>query len=412
MSTRLQRMHAVATSPKQLAVLFLGFASGLPLLLTSGTLQAWLTMEDIDLKTIGLFALVGLPYTLKFLWAPILDRFAVGQFARRRGWILLTQVLIAVGLLGLAISDAQTQIWQIAIFALMVAFLSATQDIAIDAWRTDTLDAPERGLGAAVFVMAYRIGMLVAGSAALVMGDHIGWPLTYTIMAALMGVGMVTAWFAPEKDTRDLAPQTMREAVVGPMKAFFSRPEAWALIFLVILYKFGDAFAGTLTTAFLIRGAGFTATDVGLINNGAGLIATIIGGLFGGLWMVKLGLFRALMLFGVLQAITNLGYAWLYEWNSYGLMVAVVSLENFAGGLGTAAFVAFLMALCDKEYSATQYALLSAIAALGRIYLGPTAGFIVEAVDWTIFFILTFLAALPGLWLLWRARHTIRRLDQ
>lgn len=410
--TRLERMRAVATSPKQLAVLFLGFASGLPLLLTSGTLQAWLTMEDVDLKTIGLFALVGLPYTLKFLWAPILDRFAVGHFARRRGWILLTQLLIAVGLLGLAISDAQTQIWQIAIFALMVAFLSATQDIAIDAWRTDTLDAPERGLGAAVFVMAYRIGMLVAGSAALVMGDHIGWPLTYTIMALLMGVGMVTAWFAPEKDTRDLAPQTMREAVVGPMKAFFSRPEAWALIFLVILYKFGDAFAGTLTTAFLIRGAGFTATDVGLINNGAGLIATIIGGLFGGLWMVKLGLFRALMLFGVLQAITNLGYAWLYEWNSYGLMVAVVSLENFAGGLGTAAFVAFLMALCDKEYSATQYALLSAIAALGRIYLGPTAGFIVEAVDWTIFFILTFLAALPGLWLLWRARHTIHRLDQ
>jgi len=410
--TRLQRMRAVATSPKQLAVLFLGFSSGLPLLLTSGTLQAWLTMEDIDLTTIGLFALVGLPYTLKFLWAPILDRFAVGRFARRRGWMLLTQSLIAAGLLGLAVSDPQTQIWPIAIFALLVAFLSATQDIAIDAWRTDTLDPPERGLGAAVFVMAYRIGMLIAGSAALVMGDHIGWPITYAIMASLMGVGMVTAWFAPERDTRELAPQSMREAVIGPMKAFFSRPEAWMLILLVILYKFGDAFVGTLTTAFLIRGAGFTATDVGLINNGAGLIVTIVGGLFGGLWMVKLGLYRALMVFGVLQAITNLGYAWLYEWNSYGLMVAVVSLENFAGGLGTAAFVALLMALCDKEYSATQYALLSAIAALGRIYLGPTAGFIVEAVDWTIFFILTFLAALPGLWLLWCARHTIHRIDQ
>ncbi|WP_197408130.1 MULTISPECIES: MFS transporter [unclassified Guyparkeria] len=410
--TRLQRIRAVATSPKQLAVLFLGFSSGLPLLLTSGTLQAWLTMEDIDLKTIGLFALVGLPYTVKFLWAPILDRWSVAYFARRRGWMLLTQSLIAAGLLGLALSDPQTQIWQIAIFALLVAFFSATQDIAIDAWRTDTLDAPERGLGAAVFVMTYRIGMLVAGSLALIMGDHIGWPITYAIMAALMGVGFITAWFAPERDTRDLAPQTLGAAVVGPMKAFFSRPEAWMLILLVILYKFGDAFAGTLTTAFLIRGAGFTATDVGLINNGAGLIVTIIGGLFGGLWMVRLGLYRALMLFGVLQAVTNLGYAWLYEWNAYGLMVAVVSLEHFAGGLGTAAFVALLMSLCDRKYSATQYALLSAIASLGRIYLGPTAGFIVEAVDWTIFFILTFFAALPGLWLLWRARHTIRALDQ
>jgi len=409
--SRLQRIRAVATSPKQLAVLFLGFSSGLPLLLTSGTLQAWLTMEDINLKTIGLFALVGLPYTLKFLWAPILDRFTIGHFARRRGWMLLTQLLIAAGLLGLAASEPQTQIWQIAIFALLVAFFSATQDIAIDAWRTDTLDAPERGLGAAVFVMSYRIGMLVAGSVALILGDHVGWPLTYSLMALLMGVGFITAWFAPERDTRELAPKTLGAAIIGPMQAFFSRPEAWMLIALVILYKFGDAFAGTLTTAFLIRGAGFTATDVGLINNGAGLLATIIGGLFGGLWMVRLGLYRALMLFGVLQAITNLGYALLYEWNTYGLMVTVVSLEHFAGGLGTAAFVALLMSLCDRKYSATQYALLSAIASLGRIYLGPTAGFIVEAVDWTIFFILTFLAALPGLWLLWRARHTIQRLD-
>ena len=405
------RIAQIIRSPKQLAVLFLGFSSGLPLMLTGGTLQAWLTVEDIDITTIGLFALVGLPYSLKFLWAPLLDRFNVGQFARRRGWILASQLLIALGLAGMALSNPTDNIWPIAIFSLFVASLSATQDIAVDAWRTDTLEPEERGLGAAVFVMAYRIAMLVAGSLALILGDQIGWEITYLLMAALMGVAMIAAWFAPEKDTRDLAPPTLKQAVIGPLKAFFGRKEPWAILALVVFYKFGDAFAGTLTTAFLIRGAGFTATDVGIINNGAGLIATIIGGLFGGLLMIKLGLFRALLIFGALQAVTNLGYTWLALSPDYWLMVVVISVEQFAGGLGTAAFVALLMALCDKEFSATQYALLSAIAALGRIYLGPVAGFVVEAIDWPLFFVASFIVALPGLWLLWYLRDTIRKLD-
>ncbi len=406
------RLEAVIFSRTQLAVLLLGFSSGLPLLLTSGTLQAWLTVEKVDLSTIGLFALVGLPYTIKFLWAPLLDRFSLHILGRRRGWMLLMQLGIAAGLVGIALSDPQAHLWRLAIFALAVATLSATQDIAIDAWRTDTLEPEARGLGAAVFVMAYRIGMLVASSLALVLGDWVGWPQTFMFMAVLMGIGVVASLFAPEKDTEHLAPHTLSQAVVGPLVNFFRRPEAWALLALIVFYKFGDAFAGTLTTAFLIRGAGFSPADVGLINNGAGLVITIIGGLFGGLWMVKLGLYRSLMLFGVLQGVTNLGYSLLAVLPSYWLMVPVISLEHFTGGLGTAAFVALLMSLCDKHYSATQYALLSAIASLGRIYLGPIAGFTVEWLHWPLFFILTFLAALPGLYLLYRLRDYVRGLDR
>ncbi|HQT42716.1 MAG TPA: MFS transporter [Halothiobacillus sp.] len=405
-------IRVVLTSRTQLAVLLLGFSSGLPLLLSSGTLQAWLTVSQVNTATIGLFALVGLPYTLKFLWAPLLDRYSVRWLGRRRSWILLMQLAISLTLLALAFTDPKSQLWPFALVALVLAALSATQDIAIDAWRTDTLSPPERGFGAALFVMAYRIGMLAAGSVAMILAQYFGWPLTYFVMALLMGVGMIATLLAPERDTLHLKPLSLAAAVVAPLREFFSRPGAWALVALIILYKFGDAFASALSTTFLIRGAGFSLAEIGLINNGLGLVITLVGGLFGGLWMMKLGLFRSLMVFGVLQAITNLGYALLAVAPSLGVMVPVIALEHFTGGLGTAAFVALLMAVCDIRYSATQFALLSAVATLGRVYLGPVAGLTVTVIGWPSFFVLTFVAALPGLWLLFRLKAMICQLDR
>ncbi|MGC9457285.1 MAG: AmpG family muropeptide MFS transporter [Halothiobacillaceae bacterium] len=407
----MERWLSALFNRKQAVILVLGFASGLPLLLTSGTLQAWLTLEGIDIKAIGMFALAGLPYTLKFLWAPLLDRFVPPIFGRRRGWMLVTQLALIVALAGMAMTDPSEQLWQMATLALMVAFLSASQDIALDAWRTDTLLPAERGFGAALFVAGYRVGMLVAGAVALILGDQIGWSLTYLLMAGLMGFGILATLLAPDPANPADAPRSLAQAVVGPLREFFSRPAAWILLALIVLYKFGDAFAGTLTTTFLIRGAGFTATDVGIVNNGMGLAVTIFGALVGGAMMAKLGLFRSLMIFGLLQAVTNLGYSWLALQPGYALMVLTIGVENFAGGMGTAAFVALLMALCDARFSATQFALLSALSALGRVYLGPAAGFAVEWVDWAWFFVLTFIAALPGLWLLWKLRARIERLD-
>jgi len=390
-----------------LLMLPLGFASGLPLPLSSSTLQAWLTVEGVAIATIGLFALTGLPYTLKFLWAPLVDRFVPLPVGRRRAWLLLTQTVLALALAGLAAFDPHNQLLLIAGFALLIAFFSATQDIAFDALRTDILRPEERGLGAALSVTGYRLAMLVAGALALILGEHWGWSNTFLLMAGLMAITLVVTLLTPEPEGAP-APRSLAEAVSGPLKAFFARPEAWGLIALVVLYKLGDAFAGSLSTAFLIRGAGFTPTDVGLVNKGFGLAATLIGALAGGLWLMRLGLFRALMLFGILQAVTNLGFlALALTGHNYLLMVLAVGLENLAGGMGTAAFVALLMGLCEARYSATQFALLSALASLGRVLLGPVAGGVVTWLDWPLFFVLTFLAALPGLWWLNRMRPAV-----
>ncbi len=392
-----------------LFMLPLGFASGLPLPLSSSTIQAWLTVENISILTIGWFALTGLPYTLKFLWAPLVDRFVPIPVGRRRAWMLLTQTLLALVMAGLSQLDPHNNLLMIAGFALMLAFLSATQDIAFDALRTDILKPEERGLGAAFSVTGYRLAMLVGGAGALILGDHWGWSNTFLLMAGLMATSLIVTLATPEPQT-DNAPRTLSEAVFGPLRAFFSRPEAWGLIALVILYKLGDAFAGSLTTAFLIRGAGFSPTDVGVVNKGFGLVATLIGALVGGLWLMRLGLYRALMLFGILQALTNLGFfALSLAGHNYPLMVAAVGLENLAGGMGTAAFVALIMGLCDMRYSATQFALLSALASLGRVFLGPLAGGVVAVLDWPLFFVLTVLAALPGLWLLARMRAAVEQ---
>jgi PAT family beta-lactamase induction signal transducer AmpG len=402
----------VFRSPRVAAVLFLGFASGLPLALSSGTLQAWMTVAGVDIKTIGLFSLVGLPYTLKFLWAPVMDRYAPAFLGRRRGWIFLTQILLVAVIAVMGALDPTVSPIALATLAFALAFASASQDIVFDAYRTDLLKDRERGLGAAVSVLGYRLAMLVSGAVALILSDHIGWRNTYWLMAGLMAIGLLAALLGPEPDQQVRPPRTLGDAVVGPLKEFFGRPEAVVMLLLIVLYKLGDAFAGTLTTAFLIRGVGFTPTDVGAINKGLGLIATIFGALFGGGLMVSLGLYRSLLLFGVLQAVSNLAFMVLaWAGKSYPLMVLAVAFENIAGGMGTAAFVALLMALCDNRFSATQFALLSALAAVGRVFVGPPSGFLVDAVGWVWFFFCTFLVALPGLVLLWHFRRKVVALE-
>jgi PAT family beta-lactamase induction signal transducer AmpG len=394
------------------AVTALGFASGLPLSLTGGTLQAWMAVSGVDLRTIGIFALVGLPYTLKFFWSPLMDRFVPPWLGRRRGWIIITQVGLMTGISAMAFSSPRETTLLMAALAMIVAFTSASQDIVIDAYRTDVLHEKERGAGAAVFVTGYRVAALISGALALILSDHIGWHNTYLLMATVMTVGIIATLLGPEPEEKVAPPTNIQEAVVGPMKDFFSRNSALLLLLLIILYKLGDAYAGALTTAFLIRGVGFSAADVGTINKGLGFVSLIVGATIGGAMMVRLRLFRSLLVFGILQAVSNLSFmalAWVGK--SYSMLMFAVAFENMSGGMGTAAFVSLLMAMCNHKYTATQYALLSSLAALGRIFISPTSGYLVEKIGWSNFFLITFFVALPGLWLLWLLRDVISGLQ-
>ena len=385
----------------------LGFASGLPLALTAGTLQVWLSDEGIDLSTIGWFGFVGLPYALKFLWAPLMDRFVPPWLGRRRGWMLATQTALIVGVLAMAATGPRDALPLLGVLALTVAFLSASQDIVFDAYRTDLLAPPERGLGAAIWVAGYRVALLAAGSAALFIAQAHGWSSAYVAMAGLMLIGVATILVAPEPAAPPAIPATMAEAVWGPLAEFFSRPTAVALIGLLLLYKLGDALAASLTTPFLIQGLGFEKTDVG-VARGIGLGATIVGAMAGGMVMTRWSLPKSLLVFGVGQALSNLAFVVLaLTGKQYEVLIATVVIENLAGGMGTAAFVALVMSLCDHRFTATQFALLTSLESLNRIWLGVPAAKLVEAFDWGAFFFVTILAALPGLWVVWRLRRVL-----
>jgi len=396
----------------------LGFASGLPLALTAGTLQAWLTVVGIDLRTIGIFTLVGLPYTVKFLWAPVMDRVTLPWLGRRRGWMLVTQLGVAMGLALMALIGPSDRPELLGFLAVLVAFLSASLDIVFDAYRTDVLRPEERGFGAAVWVNGYRFALLLASAGALVLADRLGWQNTYLLLAALMATGAVTILASPEPMETRGAPASLGEAIGGPLKELFTRPGVLGLLTLIVLYKIGDAVAASLQTAFLIGGVGFSISDVGYVK-GIGLAATLIGALAGGIAMARLGLVWSLLVFGLLQAISNLGFMWL-AWlgKSYTALTASIVVENLTGGMGTAAFVALIMSLCDHRYTATQFALLSSLEALGRVFSGRPSAELVAMVGWIQFFFFSFLVALPGVWLVWalRARlhacHDFRRPDQ
>ena len=395
--------------PRSAILLILGFASGLPLALTSGTLQAWMTVENIDLKTIGFFSLVGQAYVFKFLWSPLMDRYTPPFLGRRRGWLLATQVLLLISIAAMGFLEPGTQLRWMAALAVVIAFCSASQDIVFDAWKTDVLPAEERGTGAAISVLGYRLGMLVSGGLALWMADRwLGWQGMYWLMAALLIPCIIATLLAPEPTDTIPVPKTLEQAVAAPLRDFFGRNNAWLILLLIVLYKLGDAFAMSLTTTFLIRGVGFDAGEVGVVNKTLGLLATIVGALYGGILMQRLSLFRALLIFGILQGASNAGY-WLLSITDKHMfsMAAAVFFENLCGGMGTAAFVALLMTLCNKSFSATQFALLSALSAVGRVYVGPVAGWFVEAHGWPTFYLFSVFAAIPGLILLLVCRQTL-----
>jgi PAT family beta-lactamase induction signal transducer AmpG len=497
-------------------VTVLGFASGLPLALTGQAMQAWLSVEGIDIATIGFLSLVGLPYTFKFLWAPLMDRFELPWLGRRRGWLVLTQLALAGALAWMAATPPVSALGAFALLAGLVALLSASQDVVVDAYRTDLLPAAERGLGSSLTVLGYRLAMILSGGIAFIwvdarQGGGWTWPEVYRAMAIVMlgaalfsalllprlaralrpvsvarhdlfgflavagavGVGFVltrfvfsplartlvaplfaaggvapalqmrwadlAALFAGIAFTLPLAAWAARrarfETLLGSLRSYFAQSGAGPFLAFIVLYKLGDAFAGSLLTPFLLQAMGYSTAEVGVVNKLIGLWLTIAGALAGGALMMKLGLYRSLMVFGILQMLGNLGFWWLslhgrgalpgiviapFDWGFVklaeatpvdgGLLMAIAS-ENVTSGMGTAAFVAFLMSLCNRRFSATQFALLSAFASVGRVWVGPFAGVLAQSIGWPQFFIASTFAALPALVLLWWMRADVRLLE-
>lgn len=395
------------------ALLLLGFSSGLPYYLTSDTLQAWLTVENLDLKTIGFAGLVGLPYTLKFLWAPFIDRFSLPFLDRRRSWIALTQLFLALGILGMSFQSPRLGLPLLTGFAVIVAFLSATQDIVFDAYRTDVLAEQEVGSGAAIGVFGYRIALLFTSSLAFILADWLGWPQVYRLLALLMIAGIpVTFWASRIKKSQP--PESLAEAVILPLSEFFMRSglgRGIAIVGFVILYKFGDYLASRMATTFLLK-ISFSQREIGIYKGGLGFAALTLGVLVSTIFLKRLGTNRCLWIFGGLQAISNLAYFTLaLVGKSYPLVVTSICIENFCAGLGTSAFVAFLISQCDPRYSATQYALLSSLMTFGSTVVAAPAGAIAQSSGWPSFFAITTVAAIPGLLLLpvfapWNAPKT------
>jgi PAT family beta-lactamase induction signal transducer AmpG len=510
-------VHARLTAAHRLLVVtLLGFASGLPLALTGQAMQAWLSVEGLDVATIGFLSLVGLPYTFKFLWAPLMDRFELPWLGRRRGWLVLTQLALAGALLLMAATSPSAATRTFALLAVLVAFVSASQDVVIDAYRTDLLPPAERGLGSSIYVLGYRLAMILSGGVALIwvdptQGGGWTWPEVYRFMAGLLaGAAVLSAVLLPRLPeiarptsvarndvlgflavvaavavgvalSDRLGPPIARallaplwsgsalsadlqgkwtsllalllgvaftlplaawvakvarfETLLGGLRSYFSQTGAGAFLAFIVLYKLGDAFAGSLMTPFLLKTMMFSTAEVGVVNKLIGLWLTIGGALIGGALMLKLGLWRALMLFGVLQMASNIGFWWLavegkglmpglvipaFDWGFVKLahdtpvdggLLMVIAFENLSGGMGTAAFVAFLMSLCNHRFTATQYALLSAFASVGRVWVGPLAGVMAETIGWPSFFIVSTVLALPALVMLWWLRQPVRALE-
>jgi PAT family beta-lactamase induction signal transducer AmpG len=497
-------------------VVLLGFASGLPLALTGQAMQAWLSMEGLDVATIGFLSLVGLPYTFKFLWAPLMDRFDLPWLGRRRGWLVLTQLLLAGALFLMAGTSPKGATQVFALMAVAVAFISASQDVVIDAYRTDLLPAAERGIGASLNIAGYRGAMILSGGIALIwtdaqQGGGWTWPEVYRFMAWLMvATAVLSATVLPRLKVTPAPQSVPRNDLIGfvavvaavalgylltdravvpavraamaplwsgsslpvalqgrwadlvsllagiaitvPLAAFaarrarfdtllsglasyFAQRGAVAFLVLIVLYKLGDAFAGSLLTPFLLKAMAYSPAEVGVVNKVLGLWLTIAGALLGGALMLKLGLWRSLLLFGVLQLASNLAFWWLavgakgtlgaltipaFDWVFVqlsaptpvdGALLVAVTAENLSGGMGTAAFVAFLMSLTNQRFTATQFALLSAFASIGRVWVGPLAGVLAESIGWPTFFIVSTIAAAPALVLLWWLRASVQALE-
>jgi len=390
----------VYSSRRVLCLLGLGLSSGLPLALTGSTLQAWMASVKVDLRLIGIFSLVGLPYTLKIIWAPLMDRYSIPLLGRRRGWIFASQLLLAGSIVSLGFSSPASMPWVTACLALAVAFFSASQDIVVDAYRADVLAKAELGAGAATSVIGYRIAMLISGALALILSDHLPWYAVYGLMGVMMILNTSFTLWAPEPEERVIPPKTMKEAVLEPLASYFQRSGAVEMLLFIMVFKLADAVAGAMTTPFLLD-LGFSRTDVGAVNKAFGLLSTIFGTLAGGGIIARIGINRSLWVFAFIQALSNLSFTALAMLGkSYPAMVIAIGMENICGGMGTAAFIAFLMSLCDKRFTATQYALLSSLMAVTRVLAGVPTGFMVESMGWAMFYAVSVLGAVPGILLL------------
>ncbi|HTS22424.1 MAG TPA: AmpG family muropeptide MFS transporter [Casimicrobiaceae bacterium] len=389
---------------RMLICVFTGFSSGLPLYILLNLLPAWLRSEHVDLRSIGLFALIQLPFTWKFLWSPLVDRYAVPVLGRRRGWMLATQLLLLVSIPLFGMLSPQLDLWTIAYLAAVVAFFAATQDIVLDAYRRQLLPDAELGLGNAIHVQAYRISSLVPGALSLILADLLPWQTVFTVTALFMLPGIANTFLVAEPALAQPAPRTLKEAVVEPFHEFVTRSGVGAALLVlafIFLYKLGDSMATALATPFYLD-MGFSLSEIGLIAKNAGLWASVAGGLLGGLWMLKIGINRGLWLFGLVQVVSILGFAWLAYVNRADrlLLALVIAFEALGVGLGTAAFTAFIARATDPRYTATQFALFTSLASVPRALVNASTGWIVEHTGWFAFFLLCAALALPGMALL------------
>jgi PAT family beta-lactamase induction signal transducer AmpG len=359
-----------------------------------------MTDSKVDLGTIGMVSLIGLPYTIKFVWSPFLDRFRVPFLGRRKGWMVVFQALLVVSIFSLSLVNPKEHLMLVGVIATLITFFSASQDIALDAYRREILPDEELGFGSSVYVTGYRLGMLVAGAGALILADQVPWSDVYMWMAACMVPAVVFTLISPTEKNDLVAPKNMKEAVLGPLKEFFTRPGAITIILFILLFKVGDLMAANLTTPFILQ-AGYSKTDIGTVAKGVGMFATIFGGLVGGAFMLKIPMKISLVVFGTFQAISTLGFSLLTMLPvSWGSLAMIIGLENFSAGMGMAAYGAFMAALTDKRFTATQYALLSSVMGITRVILPAPTGYVADAVGWNMFFIICTLAAIPGMLLL------------
>lgn len=387
-------------SKQMLVTLLLGFSSGLPLLLTITLLQAWLKQEGVSLSTIGLMSLIGLPYSLKFLWAPLFDRYTLPWLGRRRGWLVAVQGGVICAIFGLSFTSPHTSPFSLAIMALLLTFMSASQDTLVDAFRRETLSDTELGPGSAFFFNGYRIGMLVASSGGLILADHLTFQEVYRIMAGCMIVGVATTlWLAKEPSSYQ-APVSLTQAVIEPLREYFARPHALLILSFIVLYKLGDSMASTLTTPFYLD-LGFSKTEIGVTVKFFGFWATIAGGVLGAIWMTRWNIMKSLWYFGLLQMASTAGFIVLaYMGKHSEILAAVITFENLTAGMGSAAFLAFMAMLTNRQFTAFQYALLTSLMGVPRVLFAAPTGFFAEQLGWLSFFALCTIIALPGLWLL------------
>jgi PAT family beta-lactamase induction signal transducer AmpG len=385
-----------------LVALVMGFASGLPLLLTITVLQAWMKEQGVDLTVIGMMSLVGLPYTLKFLWAPVMDRFTLPFLGRRRGWLLVAQAALMVSISGLGFTDPVKNPWMMAVAAFLVTFFSASQDIVVDAYRREDLPDQELGMGSSLYVNGYRVGMLLASGGGLILADHMPFSMVYQIMAACMLPGVVTTLLAPEPKIDVGTPETIKQAVFDPLIEYFSRRGAVWILAFILFYKIGDTMASTMTIPFYLD-IGFSKTQIGAVVKLFGFWATVAGTLIGGVVMLRLKINRSLWIFGFLQAVSTAGFAVLARvGNSLPLLSTVIAFENLSSGMGTAAFIAFMASITHKKFTATQYALLSSLMGVPRVMASAPTGFFAKNMGWESFFIACTLIAAPGMLLLFK----------